>query len=120
MPDRDACALAIAPGLPVDRREYGFRLDLADVPQAVFKDALLHRDLCAGLEMLHGATAAHAEMFTLGLHAHSSGLVYLHHLRQFEGRFFAVGRIADGLAGQRAFNENHLAVCMRNTAAFLV
>ncbi len=120
VPDRDARALAISPGLPVDRRENGFRLDLADVPQAVFENALLDRDLRVGIQMLHRAAAAHAEILALRLHAHRSGLVYLGDLRQLEGRFFAIGRIADRLAGQRAFDEDHLAVQVRNTASFLV
>src|ERR1039457_5447029 len=111
---------SISPGLTVDRRENGFRLDLADVPQAVFENALLDRDLRVDIQMLHRAAAAHAEILALRLHAHRSGLVYLGDLRQLEGRFFAIGRIADHLAGQRAFNEDHLAVQVRNTASFLV
>ena len=90
MPDRDARAFAIAPGLPVDRRQDGFRFHLADMPQAVFEDALFHRDLRAGIQMLHRAAAAHAEMFAPGLHAHRGWLVYLGDLRQLERWLVAI------------------------------
>src|SRR5450759_3349795 len=120
MLDRKTGALAIAPGLPVDRAQDGFRLDLADVPQGVFENALLDSDLRPCVQMLHRTAAAHAEMFAPGLHAHSRRLVYLGDLRQLERRLLAVRAVTDYLAGQRAFDEDHLAFDARNTATFLV
>src|SRR3546814_7797214 len=49
-------------------RKYCGRMQLAYVPERIFKNPLLDRHLGRRLQMLHGATAAYAEIRTGGLH----------------------------------------------------
>src|ERR1019366_10765790 len=59
---RETCPLPIAPGRPFDRPQDSLRTDLAQMPEPVFKGALLRRHLRRHVQMLHLAAAADAEV----------------------------------------------------------
>ncbi len=77
--------------------------------KVVLEHALLHRDLRANVEMLHRTAAANVEVRAFRLRAHHAFAEHLHHFGLFELRLAAMCRVAHALAGQRAFDENHLA-----------
>ncbi len=120
MPHRQARALAITPRRAVDRRQHGFGFDLADALQVIFQHALLDVDLRTRFQMLHRAAAAHAEMRALRLHAHERLFQDLADMRLLIAGLFTIRGIGHALARQRAFDEDYLAVGMRDTPAFLV
>ena len=111
---RQARAVAVAPRGALDGAQHQLGLDLAQVPQVVFQHALLDGDLRAGFKVLHLAAAARAlvqpEMRAARLHAQTGFAVQ----RGQRGRFplvLALGDLgADPFAGQRAVDEDHLAV----------
>jgi hypothetical protein len=88
--------------------------------QVVFEHALLRCHLRARVQMLLTAAAARAEMRAARRDAHGRRLDDLRDLRDFVARLFAVRRVSDELARQRALDEDDLAVGMRDAAAFLV
>ncbi|MCY1224821.1 hypothetical protein D9M72_369960 [compost metagenome] len=104
-----ARAVAVAPVRAGDRPEHHVRLDLGQVPQVVFQHALLDRKLRAGIQMLHRAPAADTEVLAARLHAHHRFLQDLAEVRLLVAGLAAIAAIADGLAGQRAFDEDDLA-----------
>ena len=61
--------MAIAPLLPGYRRKNAIGAQAPDMPERVFKHSLLRRRLTFHANMLHRASAAHAEVRALGLHA---------------------------------------------------
>ena len=90
MAHRKPRPLSVAPRLPVDRQQNGLGLDLADVPQVVFQNALLGGNLCTCIHMLHGTPSAHAEMGAFRLDAHESWLNNLAELRYLKAGFFTI------------------------------
>jgi hypothetical protein len=59
---RQASPITVAPRRAADRPQHALRPDLSDVPQAVFEDTLLDRNLGARLNVLHRTAATRAVM----------------------------------------------------------
>ncbi|MCY1224204.1 hypothetical protein D9M72_363500 [compost metagenome] len=102
-------AVAIAPVRPGDGTEHHVGLHLGQVPQVVFQHALLDRQLGARIQMLHRAPAADPKMLAAGLHPHHRFLPDLDQMGLLVAGLAAKAAVADGLAGQRALDEDHLA-----------
>ena len=115
-----ACTAAIAPRGAVYWRQHLPGVDLADMPQIVFKHALLCRHLCPRIQMLQAATATVAEVHTLRRNALRTFAQYRLHVGVFKTGLFAVDRRGNRFTGQRTFNENGFAVAARDATAFLV
>ncbi|MNN23904.1 hypothetical protein D3C81_1373160 [compost metagenome] len=79
------------------------------MPEIVFQHALLDGQLRASVQVLHRATAAHAEMLATRVHTHHRGLFHLHQMGLLVARLAAETAIADRLAWQRALDEDHFA-----------
>ncbi len=94
------------------------------MPQRVFQHALLQRDLRARVDVLHRATAACPDVQS-GVratrhHTHRGLALDRNRAAGLVARFLPVPFVNDALAGKSAFDEDRLAVSVRNTAAFLV
>ena len=90
------------------------------MPQIVFEHALLGGDLRARVEMLLATAAAQAEIRAARRGAHGCRLYDLPDLRELVAGLFNKRRVGHQLAGQRALDEDYLAVGMRDAAAFLI
>ena len=116
----EAGSMPIAPGRALNRREHLFRPHFADMPQRVFEDALLHRDLCRKIDVLQRAAATQPEVSATRRNAACRRLVHDRRRCKLERRLAAIDGHADPFARQRAFHEDRLAVAPRDAAAFLV
>ena len=104
----------------MDGLQDGLRLDLADVPQVVFQHPLFHRDLAGFLQVLHAAAAAHAVVRAFRCHPHETGVYDFPQGGHFVAGFFLEHGIGDFFPRQSAFDENHLAIHVRDATAFVV
>ena len=93
---------------------------MADVPQCVFEHALLGGRLRDRVEMLHRATAAGAEVGAARRHALTAGAQHAADLRAFVAWLAAIDGIFDRFAGQRAIDEQRLAIDMGHAPAFVI
>jgi hypothetical protein len=116
-----ARAMPITPGRPEDGPQNRFGPDAADVPQRILERALFRRDLGRRFEVLHRAAAARPGMQAEVRARRRDALVAraqdLDNPRGVELRLAAQRLDAYLFAGQRPFDEHHLAVVARNTAA---
>jgi hypothetical protein len=104
---RQARAVAVIPGRAVHWPQDGVGLHLGDVLEVIFQHALLHRDLRARLQVLHRAAAAVTEVDALGLDPHRRRALQRDHAACFPVLLFLERLVADALARQRAFDEDH-------------
>ena len=106
--------VAVSPGRPVDGAQDRLRLELAQMPQAVFKHALLDRDLRASVQVLQLAASTRAfvqsEVRALRPHPLRGLAMDRDHRRLLEAGLAPVDIGTDDLEGQRTFNEHDLAV----------
>ena len=90
------------------------------MPKRVLQHALLGGGLAGQVQVLHRAAAAGAEVRTGWLHALARRAQYAQNMRLFVTRFAPVADVVDGFAGQGTFDENHLAINVRNAASFVI
>src|SRR6266850_1828192 len=118
-PHRQPGSAPIAPLLAVDDRQQHFRLHFSNASQVVLQAALLRRHLRRGIGLLRRAAAAHAEV-RAARRAAAGGLAqYFDCPAEIEFRFLLENPAGDALAGQRAFDEHHLALRVARDAASL-
>ena len=108
--NRQAGAEAVAPGRALDGTQQRLGAHLAQVPQVVFQDALLHSDLGRRLEVLHLAATAQAEMLTARLGALGALATALGRCGLLPVVLSAADADPHLFAGQGVFDEDHLAV----------
>ena len=117
---REARAVTVSPELAVERRQNRLGHDLSDVPERIGEHGLLEVDLRGRVKMLHGAAAAaagpDAEIGTARRHALRARLENFSNAPDREAGLAAQLLIAHALGGQRPFDEDDLAVAMRNAA----
>ncbi len=116
----DARPLAVAPRGPVDGRQDRLRRDLADAREVVFQHALLGRYLRGRVDVLHGASAAGAEVRATRPHALARFHQHLGHGAQVEVAAAAAPRESHPLAGDAALDEGDLAVHVGDADALVV
>src|SRR5688572_12122943 len=104
----------------MNRRQHELGNDFADMPEAVFQNALLGGHLRTWIQMLQAATPARPEKPAAWLSAERARLQDPAQSGQFERGLSAVRGELDDFPGQGAFDENRLAVAVRHAAAFLV
>src|SRR5690606_9964480 len=90
------------------------RPHLTEMPQLVLERALLDRHLHAGVDVLHRAAAADAEMRAGRRDARTARAQHRGGLRDVELRLAPDDLGLDSLAGQRAANEDDLALVARH------
>jgi hypothetical protein len=90
------------------------------MPQVVLEHALLGRDLCARVEVLLAAAPTYPEVTATRSYTRSRWLQHLLNVRKLVIRFLDEGRIGHPFARQRPLDENHFAVGVRDTTAFLI
>ena len=121
---RQTRAVTVVPSRPVDRRKNAFGTHLADVPERVEENLFLIGDLSERVEVLHGAAAAApgavTEIRAGGLDALHALAVHRRHATHFVARLVADALVGHAFAGQRAHDEDDLAVPLRHAATFLV
>src|SRR5262249_42650234 len=117
---RQPRAVAVAPGGTVQRPQHSLGAHAADVPQRVLEHALLGGDLAAIIDVLHRAAAASAEEGAAWCYARGGLPADSNDLRQLERRLLAVRGVLDFLAGDRAVDEDRLALDVRDAAPFAV
>jgi hypothetical protein len=103
-------AMAISPRLPLDRRQYRFRANAANVPKTVLKHALLGSKLGRRIHVLHRTTATYAKMRAPWFNTGVRWLEDAHQVRQFKLRFSPETGILDRFARQRAINKYGLSI----------
>lgn len=96
----DAGPVAVAPGRAVDGGEDHLRLQPPDMPQGVLQHPLLGGGLGVGIQVLHGAAAAHPEVGAARRHALGAGAEDAAHLGLLEGRLLAIDRVLHLLPGR--------------------
>ncbi len=106
--------MTIAPCRPDDRREHALGLHFAHVREGVFEHALLGRHLRAEIDVLQRAAAAHAEVRTARTYARRTGPDDARDPTAIEARLALHGLELDLLTGQRALDEDDLALEMRD------
>ena len=113
-PHRQACTIPVGPLRPLDRAQDVLGPNLAQMPQVVFQDPLLHGHLSGSVQVLHLATAAgtfmQSEMRASRLHALRRRLVHHGEHRLLETGLAAAHLDADPLKRKRALDKHHLAV----------
>jgi hypothetical protein len=116
----DTGTVTIAPGFAVDRRVQLLGSNTADVPEIVFKYALLGSNLGRMIQMLHAATTADAKVGASRLYPAGRFAQDARGLRYFVGGFFPEAGILDLFARQGAFNENGFPFVAGNATGFVV
>ncbi len=101
--------VAITPIRAGDRAEHHVRAQLRKVPEIVLQHALLDSHLRARIQVLHRTTATYAKVLAARLHAHRRGFLDRAQVCLLETGLALEAAVADGLARQRALDENHLA-----------
>ena len=114
----EAGAVPVAPLLAVDDGQQVPGLDLADPLQAVLEPALLGRHLGALVGVLRGAAATDAEVLARRLAPPGTGLEHADRLSLVERAAGAGGARLNGLACERALDEDDLALLPRDAAPF--
>ena len=115
--DAEARPAPIGPHGSLQRRQHALRVDAADALQIIEQLPLLGRNLRLRRQMLQGASAANPEVRAGGNHAIGRGFQHLD-----EPRFVQLAAPFDhpkahAFPGQRAVDEDGLAVDSRNPAA---
>ena len=114
--------MTVATEFAHDGRQNRFGHHLADVPERVGENRLLEVNLSVRLEVLHHAAAAgarsDAEMGARGRDALLAGLEDVLDDAHFVRGLVADLLVGDRLAGQRAFDEDDLAVVAGHAASF--
>ena len=112
--------VAIAPRRTMNRRQDDLRPRGPDAFEVVFEHALLRCHLRAGVEVLHAAATAHAEVRAARRDTQAALALDVLGRRHFE-RSLGTGRThARHFARQGPLDEDHLAVVVRDALAFVV
>ena len=119
-PHRQARAIPVVPGRSVDRRQHAVGAHASDVEQVVLEHALLDRDLCGDVEMLHRAATADAEVRAPRNHARGRRREQIDDVADRVARLAASDRIRDALTGERTVDEDDLAVRVTDAAALVI
>ena len=112
--------MAVAPTGPVNRRQQLRRPDPADMPQVIFQDALLGRDLRRRIHVLQAASAADTEMRATWLYSAKTFVNKFADLSEGECRFAAIDRILDMLARQCAIDKQRFTFGMGDAAPLVI
>jgi len=120
MAHRQTGTQPIAPRGAGNGREKLFGLEPADVPQRIFEHALLGGGLPGKIEVLHGTAAAGAEVRARRRHALAGRTQHAQGAGLLVVRLPAIAFVFDDFSRQRAFDENRLAVHVRDAASFVI
>ena len=121
---RQASTVTIVPRGTDNRRQDVFGFDFANMPKRIEHHTFFKRDLSAGLQVLHSATAtapwSMTEIRATWLHTHHAFVKHFSDAAHFKAGLIANALIGDTLTGERTFNEGDLAVVIGHAATFLV
>jgi hypothetical protein len=117
---RQAGAVAVAPGRPLQRRQNQRRTQLADVPEGVFQRALLDGHLRARLQVLHGTAPTDAKVRAARHDALRRRAQHFIHARNLVRRLAAHRDGGDPFARQGAFHEYHFPVAAGDPPGFQI
>lgn len=106
MANRQARTMPIAPKRAHNRRKHCIWRDSANSLQIVFKNALFDGNLRMRIEVLHAATAAHAEVRTTRRHAVHACAEHLLNRRLIVARLLPRDAYFNELACERALYEH--------------
>ena len=113
-------AMAVSPGLTVDRRVELVGPDAADMPEIVLEQALFGGNLRIGIEVLHAATTTDAEMRAARRHPRRRRGQHPKRAGQLVAGLAAVASVLDAFPRQCALDENRLAIETGHAACLVV
>ena len=92
----------------------------AELRQTVFEDALLGRNLCRLLKVLHGASAADPEVVAAWLDTERRTGAHADQMRNFKVGLSPEAGVFYNFTGKSAVDENLLALCVSDSTGFVV